>query len=207
MANLLYYRNEHKLFPEAYADKVSESYAELIFDKLKAHYKFHHRVIFRGNRQRGKCSAFWITLCRNPSIGLIAHEVAHAIQLKKEGYHCEKGRRWHTKKHTAIMKRVLNYINIHIAGWIAVKEKKNERYLEMADDKFKRQQQKLAFKKTDEYKIQQLQKREKRLLSKFRRAENALKKVRKKLKYYEKKASLQSPNGDAHISGIAPILP
>ena len=85
------------------------------------------------------------------------------------------------------MRKLIDYINNHKAGWIEMDAKKQDRFNQSQHNKFVRKQELEAFKKTDDYKIQNLQKRERKLMTKEKRINTLLKKVRKQIKYYEGK--------------------
>ena len=178
-----YYSKEHENFKEAYEIKLSDFEATTIFSKLQAHYKLPQALTFRGAVLRGNCGRWEIKIPHNTCLGLLVHEIAHAIQLKK-GW--EKGQKWHTKRHTSIMKKVLKFVNHNKDRWIstakAKEEQKNETYWKQKDkeEKFK------EFKKTPEYKLQIIRQRIKQWESKKKRAESYLKKLYRKKKYYEK---------------------
>jgi hypothetical protein len=113
MAQLRYYLVERKEFDDEFNDHVSDEIATYFYKRLKAHYKFPQELRFRGKKDRGYCNLIRVSIGHNPSIAVLAHEVAHAIQLKK----ATRGKKWHGKWHKSIMKRVLKYIKTHRLKW------------------------------------------------------------------------------------------
>ena len=187
MANLIYYRTERDNFPQAYAEILSDSKAEMFFGKLQSHYKIRHYITF-GGRRLGVCNQNSIKLKRGQaSVGILAHEVAHAIQFKKFNYTIPKGTRFHTKQHTNIMRKVIEFIDNHKANWVEVADKKHQKWIDGQMNKIKKNEELKHLKTTDEYKLNKALNKQARLLSKEKRISNLLKKIQKQIKYYERK--------------------
>jgi hypothetical protein len=190
MAYLKYYSEEHKVFPEAYEEKISEATADLYFNRLRKHYKFPQRLEF-GGRRAGTCSSYMVRLHRRDiSVGILAHEVAHALQYKKRNQGKEIGK-WHTKMHRNLMRKVIAYINAHKNKWVERQKLKNDRSLKSWENKVKREQERAEYKKTYDYKLSKLRQREKKLTSRAKRINTLLKKVKASIKRYERKISEQ----------------
>jgi hypothetical protein len=116
MPYLRYYDMEREALREAYATVLNDTEMSYVFDRLQAHYGFRQRLKVYGYRGGGRCSEYRILLSHHPTVGVMAHEVAHAIQYK-HGH--EKGKGWHTKKHLAITRGVSELILSHLPEWRA----------------------------------------------------------------------------------------
>jgi hypothetical protein len=111
MVNLQYYANERLEFPEEFRVNLSSAIVKKIAVKLLGHYKIHtHKEI----RFSGGASSHCVTWKntgkgylnfskKHTSIGVICHEIAHAIEMSKRGMST------HAKKHHIIMKRLIYY--------------------------------------------------------------------------------------------------
>jgi len=184
---LKYYQEEDKHFPEEWKVMYNQNDLELFFRKLKQRYKFNHELKFYGTIQRGKCSLYRISIPNRCSIGLLIHEIGHAIQYKQDHYVYKKGKRFHSKKHLNIMKKVFEHWSSNREEWIKAEEHKSRNKIQTEENKTQRQQAKKDLKKTNEYKVNHLQQRKKRLMTKKKRLETIIKKIDKSLSYYQKK--------------------
>lgn len=194
---LLYYMKERLTYDEEFKHKLTFSEFRYIFNHLKAHYKFRQDLEF-GGRRCGTCSRYKIMIStkNGMTVGTLAHEVAHALQLKKIPTGSKV--RWHNKKHKREMKRVLRYINSHISQWkerVKVKEKKSRTIFSRQRE---RKEQIVAYRKTPEYKLKLVQKTIKRWETKMKRAQNAIKKLHKREKYYINKRHNQEQTHPAN---------
>lgn len=82
---------------------------EIIFEKLKKHFKLRYRLEFRKLRgYLGRCFSYGRIVVRpNGSVETLCHEIAHAIDFKRHGYH--KYMRCHSKRHVRLCRMVENY--------------------------------------------------------------------------------------------------
>jgi hypothetical protein len=198
MPKLAYYQNERDVFMQEYGINLTDSEAVFICQKLAKKYKLLQRLEFFGNRQSGACSPARIRLSHNPSIAIISHEVAHAIQYmkfkKKYGYINGnpnlKKQRWHTKRHSKIMRKICDYINKNVDQWRIERKERSERECTRFERRLKWERQLEREKKTPEYKLERVRKSIKIWEGKRRRAENRLKKLQKREKIYMKQLQI-----------------
>ena len=101
MYRLKFYHDEQGKFREAYNRNISGKEVEIVFSKLKRHYKLSQWLRFNGST-RGHFRGHCIDVPYNTSIGLLCHEVSHAIDSKKR-------RTKHDKRLMRILGRVVNY--------------------------------------------------------------------------------------------------
>jgi hypothetical protein len=190
---LKYYADEEEVFRQEREMKISDAEAVSIYEKLAGKYKLPQKLEFYGNRQSGACSPYRIRLSHNPSIAIISHEVAHAIQYKKfkkkYGYingnpNLKRKRiRWHTKKHSRIMRKVCDYIDKNIDQWRLQRQERQRRKMAKFYARIEIQQQRQEDKKKSEFKLIKIRELIKKWDSKRERAENRLKKLQKREKY------------------------
>jgi len=181
MVWLKYYQQEGKQFEKEFKIHLTNSEAHYIYDRLKAHYRIPHDLELWG-RTRGSCrSSNTIKLPHSPDIARMAHEVAHAIQMKKLDA-WSKNRRWHTKKHNRIMRRVCDYILSHLEEWRTSLQQLNQRRQEIFQAKLGRQQQQEAYKKSIDGKLEHLRKLEKRATTRWKLSTTRLKKIQRRIK-------------------------
>jgi membrane-anchored protein YejM (alkaline phosphatase superfamily) len=120
---LKYYEKERERFSKEYATKLNDNELKYAFERLKNHYHIDQELIIRGQRGHGHCWRWRIVLSHESSVGMLAHEVAHAIQWNQK----RANEKWHTKRHAAIMKQVSQYLMSHIDNWrIHFTEKQRE---------------------------------------------------------------------------------
>jgi hypothetical protein len=181
MARLTYYLNEKEVHGKNGAIELSNTEAKYVFKKLKTHYKFNHVLEFWGNNGGGRCSRWTVRVSNNPTMKTIVHEVAHAIQMKKRGIIASpKREKWHTKKHMKIMARIYKYAMPKLDVWRAMAKKKNEMHFDSIRKREENKKEFESLKNTNEFKLQQLDKRIRKWESKRKRAENALKRLNKR---------------------------
>jgi hypothetical protein len=198
MPRLAYYQNEREVFKQEYEMKLTDSEAVFICQKLAKKYKLSQRLEFFGNRQSGSCSPVRIRLSHNPSIAIISHEVAHAIQYmkfkKKYGYILGnpnlKKQRWHTKRHFRIMRKICDYVNKNVDQWRTERKERNERNRIGFERKLKLEKRRMQERKTPQFKLIKIQELIKKWEGKKRRAENKLKKLQKGEKIYMKQTQI-----------------
>ena len=105
-----YYEKERQRFSREYSTKLSDDETKQVFEHLKNHYQIPHRLTIGGRHGYGRCTNRRIRVSHDGSVGMLAHEVAHAIQMRQR----KPNERWHTKRHAAIMKRICKYITNQI---------------------------------------------------------------------------------------------
>lgn len=99
--SLKFYEEEHKKFSESYNKKICGEEIEIVFRKLRRHYKLYCFLVING-RTSGHFRGNRIEVPYNTYFGLLCHEIAHAIDNKKR-------RSKHDKKLMRIIGRVINY--------------------------------------------------------------------------------------------------
>lgn len=188
MVRLKYYEKEKDEFRKYWSTELNDAnFIRYVFKRLKSHYKFWQNLEFTNrysNIGGGRCNQARVSLGYVTNVGILAHEVAHAIDFEKRpilGYPPSKVRR-HSKKHLAIMRRVLNYIDSHIEEWRASFQSKTVKESEAFKIRQARDAEREAYKKTVDYKLEQLLVREKRLLTKQKRITTLLKKIQRRIK-------------------------
>lgn len=98
-----FYQKERDLFRDTFDKKISGKEVEIVFDKIKKHFKIYGYLNFN-NRVGGKAhSGGVIEFPYNTSFGVVCHEIAHLIYRKKYGTFK------HNKKLMKIIGRVVNY--------------------------------------------------------------------------------------------------
>lgn len=179
------YRKEQGIYKDAYNRKVSNAEAELIARKLARHFKLRISIRFWGNRQTG-CAyhSGLLRISNNPSVGLIAHEVAHVLDRKRRmiGLAVRKLKSRHgSKRWLKLVGRVLAYGNKH--GWWQDEYAKR---LEQSQTTAQKKHEKKAQAQTQDAKLERLKANLKRWESKRKRAETAIKKLNRGLKRLQK---------------------
>jgi hypothetical protein len=165
--------------------------ARYVFKRLKSHYKFGHALEIWGTGDGGSCSMWRVKVSYNPSLRILVHEVAHAIQWKKDRTHPfdKKKHSWHNKKHMAIMKRIYKYMMPRLEGWKAMANKKTEMHINSIRKKEDKKRELEEFRKTPKFRLQQIERRISAWESKRKRAENAIKKLTRRKRLWERKAT------------------
>ena len=194
MADLQYYHEEHARFAAEFATKLTDREAWGIYPKLQSKYKIKsHYLVFRGNRGGGRCDASRIRLSHDPSVGLFAHEIAHAIQFRKNRLAVRRGvirkRRWHTKAHVRLMAKVSSYIMANLENWRADMSARSQKKAEQEQAKNEKLRQEKERRQSPEFQLEHLRKLEKRAVTRAKRAETTLKKIRQKIRRWERKQS------------------
>jgi hypothetical protein len=174
---LKYYSDEHENFRGAYEKILSDDEARTIYERMKSHYKLQQQLTFRGAVFRGHCTRWEVRIPHESPLGLLVHEVAHGIQLKRG-----KPARWHTKRHASIMRRVLKFVERNMDAWLLVANKKYERKTLSMERREHKMKELEIFKKTPQYKLQVVEKRIRQWQAKKKRAETYLKKLERKRK-------------------------
>lgn len=180
MSDLKYYRTENEEFAEAFDRTMTDTEAIYIYKRLKAKYKLGQYLTLT-NTVRGRCSRWELKLEHKPSIGIMAHEVAHGIQYRKRHI----GQKWHCKKHRTLMMKVLKVIETNFLEWRNMANKKADRKASALKNKLGRQADLKDRKKTNEFKLEQTNKLIKKWTTKKKMAYNKLKKLNRRRKFYE----------------------
>lgn len=183
---LEYYARERGLFSAEFATKLDDEEAQYVFDRLKGHYHFSRWLEIGGRNGSGNCNAWRVRVCHGPSVGLIAHEVAHAIHKRKPG------ERFHTKRHTRIMRRVSKYVMRRLPRWrefLRCKEAESEA---RKHTRLTRLQEAALYRNSVAGRLQRLHEQEKRWIRRQKLAETKLKKIRRKIKCLERKQETAS---------------
>jgi len=111
MTYLLYYAKERADFPLEFFNYLNINRANCLISKLIKHFKItsHNEWKFSGGKS-SKCITYKNTLKgrfifskTQTSLGVICHELAHAIEINR------RGKTAHAKKHYNIMKKLILY--------------------------------------------------------------------------------------------------
>ncbi len=186
---LEYYQKEREQFKTEFETTMSDEEARYVFTRLKKRYHLHRDLEFYGNGGGGRCGAWYIRLSHTPSVGIMAHEIAHAIHHRKK----VQGKipfnsRSHTRRHRAIMRRVARVIMARLEKWRGFVAMRSTKRAESLEEKVTREQAEEVRRATPQYKLEHLRALEKRALTRAKRAQTQLKKVRRKIKIWERKA-------------------
>jgi hypothetical protein len=193
MANLKYYQDEHRELGLYRQAKITNQEAEHIFSVFQRRFKIPHSLRFYGYRDSGHCTRREVKLSNNPSILMMAHELAHAIQyrkrLKKFGIFKLPRMGWHTKQHAKLTRKLIGIIVEDLPAYKdAIAMKEGDRLASKAT-KAQRMAQIEAEKASPAYKLERLNGQKARWLTKKKRAENAIKKIERRIRIWEKKVS------------------
>jgi len=186
LPRLEYCGRERKLFSTEFATKLDDEEAEYVFERLKGHYHFSQWLEIGGRDGSGHCNAWLVRVCHEPSVGLLAHEVAHAMHNRKPG------EKFHTKRHTGIMRRVCEYITRHLTGWREFLQRKE------AECEARKQARLLSVQETVRYKnsipgrLERLSEQEKKWIRRRKLAETKLRKIRRKIKCLQRREETAS---------------
>jgi len=184
MAAYKYYEMENKALKTEFATPLSCQEAEYAFARLKSRYKFRHYLIWRNLRRHcGLCGDFTITLKPPTSVGILAHEVAHAIRNKKK----LPKEKHHNKKHFNAMKRVAKVIMGNLSAWKAASASKIAQKNETIERRKAKESVFEVYAKTPNFKLAKLRSTEKAWLRKFKLATTKLKQIRRKIGIWERK--------------------
>ena len=106
-----YYEREQRELPQLYNRPLDVVQSTKVFNKLKRHYKLERlQLIFKKGMHKGNGRFFggryvsYIQLGRSSSLGVLVHEIAHAIEHSK--FRDTK----HQKRLWGIQKRVAHYV-------------------------------------------------------------------------------------------------
>jgi len=129
MAANKYYAEEQRTFAWAYGQSITPREAERIFADCKREWGFEHtlRISARKAPYSGVCNSHEVVVpTRGLSLGLLIHEIAHAIQFKnyvrqyktvriesaRGSYSVERrvSKRWHSKEHMGLMAVLLSRV-------------------------------------------------------------------------------------------------
>ena len=196
MANLVYYKEEREQFKDAFATELDCATAAYVFERLKSRYKLKQRLIWHGRRGGGSCSYWRIRLGRPTTVGTLVHEIAHAIQLKKGKTDKEK---WHTRKHRAIMVRLIKVMNTEcLREWQSNVKTKQARQQTAQQRSLERKVKLEAEKNTATYKLKALKALELKWSRQARAVNNRLRKLQRRIKIWEPKALREVSDARMH---------
>jgi len=182
MAFKIAYLKEDETYHHLREEKVSTEHAEKIIRKVARHFKLGKiSAKFRGQVDRGRAQNLWkiIKMSWSPSLLVIAHELNHFLIWKRyPNKHVNHG----SKKWLRSLKRIIDYCEKK--DWWKDEMLKTE---EQSRQTSERDLERESHKKTPEYRLEQIQTAMKRWKSRKNRAENALKKLERRRKIWEKK--------------------
>jgi hypothetical protein len=104
MAHLKYYEMEREKFSEASKKVLYFGHAEIVFRKLRRHYKLYPHITLRMGRGN-HANQYHVTIANPTNFLVLCHELAHSKHLMQ----ADRGERWHGKKHFRIMKSMIHY--------------------------------------------------------------------------------------------------
>lgn len=182
-------RKEHE-GNDLWKKDITMEQAEYIFERLKNHYHINEELRFT-DRTNGLCGEWEVLLPLESELGTLIHEVGHGIQFKKGRV---RGKKLHTKKLLSIENRIMRYVAPRIDLWLSKVAQKGAKSLEMEKAREQREIQVAAYKSSPQGRIDMLRNQEKEWMSKQKRVENKLKKIRRRIRIWEKK-NAKSPNG------------
>ena len=198
-----YYRDEERLFKEAYNFGLRDDDVDLILNKLCRHFNIPKpRIRFYGHAQSGCASGNCIRLSHKPSIGLLIHELGHLARDKgffKELFRniSNKG----TEHHGTHFQTTLT----HLHTWA-----RSKRYWR---GQLIKRLQKAAVVKTESKETQEIQQEETILqskiddtLAKIRKKEQAMGRYHKKLQYYERLYGTKMKKGRMSMAALRRAL-
>jgi hypothetical protein len=203
LADLRYYHIEHSRFKEERGIELDATQARYVYGRLATRYKIKQRLdLTSGNPNRagsGKCGEWRILLRLPTNIQSMAHEIAHAIDMKR----MPRPKRWHTKRHARITERILKFLKPRIEEWKTIAQDKERGKEDTAERRRIRKLEQEQTKETPEYRIAKLKTQAERWLSKRTRAENAIRKIERRIRIWETKKQMRQadPNGAAEQVG------
>jgi len=179
------YEKEDKKYSHLSEQNIKDEQAERIVKKVSRHFKLNaNHVVFKNlHTHGGLASRIWntITMIHCPNLLIVAHELNHFMLWKK--YPNRKVKHG-SKKWFWNLERIIRYCERK--NWWRDEEK---RLAEQTQKTFEKRLGKEAYKKTPECKLEQIQSSIKNWESKKKRAENVLKKLNRRKKIWEKKAT------------------
>lgn len=200
---LKYYAHERRLFSTEYATQLDDEEAEYVFERLKGHYHFSQWLEIGGRKCSGHCNAWMIRVSHEPSVALIAHEVAHAIHKRKFG------EKFHTKRHTRIMRRVCEYIMRRLPEWREFLRRNETEREARSQARLLRVHEAARHKNSIPGRLDRLMEREKRWTRRRKLAETMLGKIRRKIKCLERSQRRTQETalttlgaGDTHVQQV-----
>lgn len=111
MAHLVFYAEERKEFHDAFDRRLTEAELEIVFSKLKRHFKLSTRLVVGGRRACASPQSWGrVQIPRKEwslNFGVLVHELGHVLAYQRYGH--SEGERWHNKKLTRAMKRLEAY--------------------------------------------------------------------------------------------------
>jgi len=179
------YRKENGIYSDSYAQKVSDSHAQFIVSRLTRHFKLRTAVRFWGAKQSGMAySSGLIRLSHDPSVGLIAHELAHVMDAQRYRWKRKKKTRHASKRWLWLVGRIIRYGKKR-NWWVGILERQATQKAETAI----KNETKKANATTPEAKVEHLREQLKRWTSKRKRADTAIKKLERRLRIVDRKSS------------------
>jgi len=172
--------------PEASSKMISDpEFIIFIVERMKSRYKLRQRLLLMRSKwgDSGNCDYIRIRLKYPVSVYVIAHEITHAIQMKKIPVGA-KHVSYHNKRQRKLTKKLCDYIMKALPVWetlFEIKKRKKEASLRNKELRTKEQE---AKKTSAYYKCELCEKAIKRWNAKKKRAENALKKLNRRRKLY-----------------------
>jgi len=180
-----YWKLERKADSEISNMELTEDQLLYIYDRLANHYDLSQELDWGDGRMRalGRAGGERIILHRKAGLRTLIHELAHALDFRKNP--TKKVR--HCKRHVALMRRIWRYTEPRLQSWLEAEKRREERERATLQRQFERGQQLEAYRKSPRYKLDKLLEKQQVLLKKICRYERRLKKVQRGVKLWEKK--------------------
>ena len=186
MAWIKSYDKEKEENPEASSKMISDpEFIRFIVERMTSRYKLRQRLLLMRSKRgdSGNCNYVRMGLKYPVSVYVIAHEITHAIQLKKIPVGT-KHISFHNKKQRKLTKKLCDYIMKALPMWETLFEiKKRKKEASLRNKELRTKEQK-AKKTSLYYKCELCEKAIKRWNAKKKRAENAIKKLNRRRKLY-----------------------
>lgn len=156
---LAYYAAERVVFEKEFATKLDTNLAGFVFRKLRTKYRFPQILEWSCRRRgSGRCDNDRIVLGYDTNVGVMAHEVGHALDRPRR-HRADRKTRSHTKDHLAKMRKVAVYTMANLDAWREEHTQlENQEMTELQTRAAKLEAQK-AYKRSPQYKLEKLRER------------------------------------------------
>ena len=174
---LLYYFVERQRLNTEFEIKLTDEEADYVFQQMKNRLGFTQQLSFRGWQQAGCCRSYEIVVSHNPSVGLIAHEIAHA-----------RGKHRHNKSHARKTDHIASVIMANLEKWKKNLADRKQLNAEKVIDKQVKLEIKVSHEQTPQFKVQKIEEKLKQIETNQKRLDGLWKKYHRRLIIWQKKA-------------------